>query len=440
MPSITPTATATAIPSATPSTRKTKPAGPSVGTPLVTASIPLQDISSSGPLTHIFVSDDLSSQVAHASDSTYEFYPPNVAPGDLGTFLVVDGYLYTPNFESHGTTATTGDFSASSYFTPVSQSAVSGSGTAQDPFRVVTVADAGTTGIRVTQTDSYVAGDNSYRTDLQISNSGATAHSLIVYRAGDCYLAGSDVGYGFVDTAAKAVGCAATPNNNPEGRFQQWLPITGGNNYYEDFYDNVWSTIGSRKPFGDVYNGATSHDNAAGISWSVALAPGGQTTLSHQMAFAKVLSKETVVPDSSRYLPAQNVSTTTDPVITLTGSYAYSHTDLAVAGRGPAIAFARAFNSSDTRVGPLGAGWTHTYNMRLTDPGDGTGNVLLVGPLGRTDKYARQADGSYSAPPGIYTTLVKNANGTYTATHQDQTTWLFASNGRLAHIADRYGN
>ncbi len=100
-----------------PRTKPTRTAGNQGATapsPLVVASIPLQNISWAGPLTHIYVSDDLSSQIAHISDSTYEFYPPNVAPGDSGTFLVVDGALYAPNFVSHGVSAT-GDLGSDTY-------------------------------------------------------------------------------------------------------------------------------------------------------------------------------------------------------------------------------------------------------------------------------------------------------------------------------------
>ena len=156
------------------------------------AAVPYQDISSAGPLSHIYVGADASVQIAHVGDPVYEFYPEDTFPGDAGTFLVVNDALYAPNFAAHDDTAS-GISGLDPYtpFTPVSQTSVTGSGTAADPYRVVTVVDAGTTGLRITQTDSsYIVGQESYRTDVQISNSGAASQNAILYRAGDCYLAG----------------------------------------------------------------------------------------------------------------------------------------------------------------------------------------------------------------------------------------------------------
>ena len=144
--------------------------------------------------------------------------------------------------------------------------------------------------------------------------------------------------------------------------------------------------------------------------------------------------------DAPYLLPSHTVTTSRDPVITLTGSYSYSHTDLAISGRGPSPVFTRAYNSGDTRVGVLGPGWTHSYEIRLVDPGEWNGALLLVGSQGRADRYTRNADGSYTPPAGSYTALVKNADNSYTATHKDGTVWSFDSAGRLSGIADRYGN
>ena len=62
-------------------------------------------------------------------------------------------------------------------YTPVSQTGPTGTGTNADPFKIVTVADAGATGIRLTQTDTYTTGLESFRTDVVVSNtSGVVAH------------------------------------------------------------------------------------------------------------------------------------------------------------------------------------------------------------------------------------------------------------------------
>ncbi len=138
--------------------------------------------------------------------------------------------------------------------------------------------------------------------------------------------------------------------------------------------------------------------------------------------------------------PALYYRTSKDPVQTNTGSHAYSFTDIAIQGRGPSPLFMRSYNSNDTRVGPLGPGWTHNYYTRLRSPGDGTDDVILTGPQGRSDRYTANPDGSYTPPPAVYTTLVKNADNTYTATLKDQTKWAFHPAGKLLRIEDRYSN
>lgn len=147
-----------------------------------------------------------------------------------------------------------------------------------------------------------------------------------------------------------------------------------------------------------------------------------------------------VIPGGTAYnSPYGPAGFSKDPVQTFTGSYTYERTDLAIPGRGPALHFTRVYNSNDTRVGPLGQGWTHNYNVRLVNPGDGTGSVVLVAPQGRSIYYTNN-NGTFTPPQDVYISLVKNADGTYTATHKDQTVWTFNVRGQLTRITDRYGN
>src|SRR5215210_2781656 len=152
------------------------------------AAVPNQDIASAGPLTNVILGNELSCQVAHTGDAQLELYPSSTRPGDCGTFVAVGGTLYAPNFAAHDGSAATGSLGTFTPFTPVSQTPVSGAGDGGSPFSVTTVADAGTTGLRLTQVDSYVVGQESYRTDVTIQNTGAAASAGIIYRAGDCYL------------------------------------------------------------------------------------------------------------------------------------------------------------------------------------------------------------------------------------------------------------
>ena len=253
-------------------------------TPAV-AAVPYADIVSGGPLTSIALGNELSCQVAHTSDAQLELYPPSAKPGDCGTFVALGGMLFTPNFSAHDGTATSG-LGTSAPWTPVSQTPVSGAGTSASPYRVVTAADAGATGLRVVQADTYVLGQESYRTDVTLQNLTGGPLSGVLYRAGDCYLQESDTGYGFVDGPRAAVGCSINANNSPAGRIEQWFPITGGNTYMEARYSEIWAHIGTQTPFPNTTRATESVDNGAGISWSFAVPAGGQATFSHYTTFS----------------------------------------------------------------------------------------------------------------------------------------------------------
>jgi hypothetical protein len=254
--------------------------------PFVTAAVSFADIASGGPLTNVYVGNDLSCQVRHQTDGTTgEFFPPSTIPADCGTFLAVDDVdadvLYAPDFASHGTTATA-NLGTYTPFTAISQTAVTGSGTSADPYTVVTTADAGGSGLRIVQTDKYVVGEEAYRTDIRIQNTSAAARDVILYRAGDCFLGASDLGFGLVDAPTKAVACRGVVSaTEPSNRIEQWLPITSGNNYYEANFSEVWSAIGSKTPFPDTCECEEFQDNGAGISWNVSVPPEGEVTRSH---------------------------------------------------------------------------------------------------------------------------------------------------------------
>jgi hypothetical protein len=255
--------------------------------PPALAAPPFQDEGvPAGPLTHVAIGNELSCTVEHTGDTSLEFFPSGATPGDCGTFLVAGGALYAPDFANHGGTAT-GGLGAFTPFTPVSQSGVTGSGASGDPRKVVTVATAGATGLQITETDSYVAGEESYRTDVAVHNTTGATQDVVLYRAGDCYLQNTDAGFGFADPATKSVGCAANPNNSPPNRIEEWVPITGGNNFTEDGFSTVWSQIGAHTAFPDTCaHCGDMVDNGAGISWTMTVPAGGTVTRSHFTTFS----------------------------------------------------------------------------------------------------------------------------------------------------------
>jgi uncharacterized repeat protein (TIGR01451 family) len=240
-----------------------------------------QTITSPGPLTSIRITDDLNCAVNHAADTAGEFFGETAC----ATQIAVGGTVYGPESIPAGNSPTP--------FTPVSQTPVTGSGSAADPFRITTVVDVGTTGLRITQTDSYVVGQESYRTDVQVANTGGAAQTVTLYRAGDCYLQNSDDGFGRVDPtpAGNAVACVAVADPNaatptPGSRIEQWLPITPGSHYYHAGFNEVWNHVASGAAFPDTCRCADFIDNGAGLSWDLTIPAGGSATVSHLLTFS----------------------------------------------------------------------------------------------------------------------------------------------------------
>jgi hypothetical protein len=253
--------------------------------PVAHAAVPSQTIASNGPLNKVTVGNELGCQVSHEGDTALELYPSTASPGDCGTFLTVGGVLYAPDFGNHDGSVAVNRIT-STPFTAVGQSAVTGAGTSGSPYKIVTTVNAGATGVQVTETDTYVVGQESYRTDVTVSNNGGAALTGTLWRAGDCYLQQSDTGFGFVDAAHQAAGCALSANNSPPSRIEQWYPITPGASYFEDGYSAVWARISSMQPFPNTCQCTTSIDNGAGISWPVNIPPGGSATFSHYTTFS----------------------------------------------------------------------------------------------------------------------------------------------------------
>src|SRR5882724_1974096 len=291
----------------------------SAGAAWCLATTPSADVSSTGPLTHIWVGNELSCQVEHIDDAPdYEFFPSDIFPADSGTFIAMDGVLYAPDFAAHDNTAADNTF-PNTPFTPVSQTPVTGSGTAADPFKVITVVDVAATGLRIQQTDTYAAGREYYTTEVKIINNGFVTASGILYRTADAFLGGSDTGFGFTEVFSgnrNAVGCSNNADNSPPDKIEEFIALTGGNNYYQNQFDMVWSAIGSKMPFPDTCACATPLDNGAGISWNFSIPAGGSATYSHVTTFSP-LGLEALVPSKTADIPTSPAGTQNGYTITI---------------------------------------------------------------------------------------------------------------------------
>ena len=240
-------------------------------------------INSAGPLTRVEVTPDLNCAVDHEGDVSSEFFDETAC----GTLLASGGTLYGPASIPAG-----GGAAPRTAYTALSQTPVTGTGTAVDPFTIVTVVSLGTSGLRITETDSYVLGEESYRTDVNVANLSDTPKTATLYRAGDCYLQNSDFGFGSADPSTGAVSCVAgvddgNGNTVPGPRIEQWFPLSAGSHYLEDDFGTVWSTIGAQTPFTDSCAECANYvDNGAGLSWDLTLPIGGSVTRSHLTVFS----------------------------------------------------------------------------------------------------------------------------------------------------------
>ncbi len=92
--------------------------------------------------------------------------------------------------------------------------------------------------------------------------------------------------------------------------------------------------------------------------------------------------------NSFYYGNSPNSGTFADPVNTATGNFTSDKTDMTVAGKGFGFEFKRSYNSQDLTTGPLGVGWTHSYNLTVTE--NTTDNTATVRyDDGREEVYNR---------------------------------------------------
>lgn len=334
--------------------------------------------SASGPLTKVRTTDTLNCDVNHISDGTEgEFFGDTAC----GTFVVLTSAAgattrFTPDSVPAGSSA------EGTPFTFVSQTGPTGTGTLANPYTIVTVVDLGTSGVRLTQTDTYVVGEEAFRTDVALSNTGGAAYTGIVYRAADCYLQGSDTGFGRVD--GSAISCQAAINSTtPADRIEQWYPLTPGSSYYQAGYSDVWQRIGANQPFDNTCECNLYQDNGAGLSWNLTLPAGRSTTFSSFITFSPlgnqpVLTRKTANPTTIQ--PGGTITYTisyenpNDTPVTLTSLYDDLPAGFAyVPGSTTGITTADPWQSGQNRITwtgsyPLAAGQTRTLTFRAVAP------------------------------------------------------------------------
>jgi len=95
------------------------------------------------------------------------------------------------------------------------------------------------------------------------------------------------------------------------------------------------------------------------------------------------------------------------------------------------------YNSLESFPGAISTGWNHSYELALANGANGV--KVLREPDGGRRLYTISGS-TYVSQPGDTSTLLKNADSSYTITFSNNLKYNFDSNGRLISIIDRYAN
>jgi YD repeat-containing protein len=108
--------------------------------------------------------------------------------------------------------------------------------------------------------------------------------------------------------------------------------------------------------------------------------------------------------------------------------------DLSLSVPGIPLAFVRVYNSQSPGSGPLGYGWTHSYNLSITDRGD---ELLVWDRDGRALSFERRQDGPLTGRYGVKDRLEEDPQGGVCLTKK-RTQWryVFDPEGKLLRIED----
>jgi hypothetical protein len=211
-------------------------------------------ISPAGPLTRIATTSTLGCFVQHDGAPAPAWIPGqfygNVrdAPeySECGTVLTVNGHSYGPKMTGY-------DPLVERTFTPVRSDPVIGDGTPESPFVLRTVVAAGDSGVTVEQIDSYVEGDDSYRSEVRLTNTSPVSRSVRLTRAGGCtfYFSFQAI---FVGTVSPAGGITCAPGafgglgSQGERHVAGLEPETEGSSFYASLGADLWSAVQTGAP------------------------------------------------------------------------------------------------------------------------------------------------------------------------------------------------
>ena len=173
---------------------------------------------------------------------------------------------------------------------------------------------------------------------------------------------------------------------------------------------------------------------------SVTTAKPGYVTYQKELKLCKSSINHDIVltRDATVFGTNTNSGYSADSVNTATGNFVYKVADLAIPGRGMSFNFERTYNSQDAKDGTLGFGWTHNYNISLSE--ESGGEIVVRWGDGRVEVWTPDGSGGYSPMYGVYSTMTKNSDGTFTLKQKDMIEYHFNSSGQMVSIVDEYAN
>ncbi|MDZ3824594.1 MAG: hypothetical protein U0S76_13410 [Pseudoxanthomonas sp.] len=254
---------------------------------------PVVRVISGTPLT-IHVGADQSFQVFNADvPGQGQIYPSDSGPdtADMGWFVRIGGTLFAPDFDNHPAGSATGGLGTYTPFANSAISAVTGTGSAADPFRVTVTGTLPGQNVNVTQAVEYVNGNNYFTKRLSLANTGGANLSAQVYLGGDIYLASSDSGVPFREPVSGSVGGqTCPPTDAPAGAGGTYtilfIPQTPADFYSGNGYSTVWNQIGSSQLSNTLAAGCL--DNGAALQWNRSLPAGSTLAIQASTSFGDI--------------------------------------------------------------------------------------------------------------------------------------------------------
>jgi hypothetical protein len=258
---------------------------------------------------------------------------------------------------------------------------------------MTTVVNADPSGVQVTQTDTYVVGNEFYRTDITVRNNSQISWSGKVYHAGDCYLDGSDTDFGAVDGSNNGIACAANPNNSPPGALMEFAPIIGGSHYFEGAYRTAFTTASNQGDYSNTCDCAVQEDNGMGINWDFgSLPPGQQVTFSMLSKFSDPPSGVATGTPTATSSSAVLSGTANPNGVPTTGRWIFG---LDASERGPGFN-GNIYDQSTPSQSVGSDSSSHTISARVSN--------LMPNSLYHAKFIATNSDGTTIGPDVVFTT------------------------------------